>query len=290
MFPFTPYRLFPNRSMSFFHTPLPLAPSLTLNRRAFLGGFCACGAALALSGCASGKGAGGGGSLFAMSPQDELRLGTQAWQRVSAEAKKSNDAGLNRAVGDVSGRIIKAAGRDAAGLPWEYAVFENPEANAFALPGGKIGVNTGLFKVAENEHQLATVLGHEIRHVTGHHGARRYEQQAMTSTGLKLASVALGAGGVQNADQIVSILGAGANVGIILPFSREQETEADMVGLDYMAAAGFDPRQSVKFWENMMNKAGAGKGPSFLSTHPSGADRIANLTARTNAILARQRG
>ena len=271
--------------MAFLCTHAKSSP-LLLNRRQFVGGLCACMAALPLASCATSKG-GGGPSLFAMSPQDEIRLGTQSWQRVSAQSKVSNDPNLKKIVGDVSSRLIRATGADGANLPWEYAVFENPEANAFALPGGKIGVNTGIFKIAENEHQLATVLGHEIRHVTGHHGARRYEQQMATSAGLQIASVALDAGGVSNANQIVSILGAGANVGIILPFSREQETEADMVGLEYMAAAGFDPRQSVKFWDNMMNKAGAGQGPSFLSTHPSGRDRIANLTAKTNEILAR---
>lgn len=260
--------------------------SSTLTRRHFLGGLCACMGMLALSSCATGSGR--GGSLFAMSPRDEINLGTQSWQQISAKEKISNDPNLKRIVGDVSGRIIRATGAEGASLPWEYAVFENPEANAFALPGGKIGVNTGIFSVAENEHQLATVLGHEVRHVTAHHGAKRYEQEATTNAGLQLASVALGSTGMQNSDQIISLLGAGANVGLILPFSRDQETEADSVGLEYMATAGYDPRESIKFWNNMMTKAGAGRGPSFLSTHPASADRIANLTNKTNEILARR--
>jgi predicted Zn-dependent protease len=267
--------------------PHSCTSSLALTRRQFLGGFCSCLSLAFLPSCAA-TGKNGGGGLFSLSPQDEIKLGTQSWQKISAQSKISTDQNLKNIVGSVSGRLIKAAGPEAQGMPWEYAVFENAEANAFALPGGKIGVNTGIFKIAENEHQLATVLGHEIRHVTGHHGAQRYSQQMTTNAGLKLASMALGAGGMQNADQVISILGAGAQVGLILPFGRDQETEADMVGLEYMAAAGFDPRQSLKFWENMMTKAGAGRGPSFLSSHPSGTDRIANLNAKTNEILARQ--
>lgn len=225
---------------------------------------------------------------MALSPQDEIRLGADAWNEVRRTSRPANNPQLKQVVGTVSARIIQATGAEGRGLPWEYELFENDEANAFALPGGKIGVNTGIFKVAKNEDQLATVLGHEVRHVTGHHGAQRYQKQMMTGAGLQLASLALGAGNVQGANEIMSLLGAGAQVGIILPFSRDNETEADMVGLEYMAAAGFNPRESVPFWQNMMAAGGGGRGPSFLSTHPAGQDRITNLTRKIQEIEARR--
>lgn len=254
----------------------------TLSRRSFLFGLCSCCAVLPLMSCAMG-GSSGGGRGTSLSQQDEIKLGTESWQRILQTSRPANNPQMKQLVHETTKRLVQVAGPDAKGLPWEVELFENNEPNAFALPGGKVGVNTGLFSVAQNEHQLATVLGHEIRHVTGHHGAKRYEQAVMTQTGLQIASIALGSSGVQDPARIMSLLGAGANVGIILPFSREQESEADLVGLDYMNAAGFDPRQSVPFWQRMM-QAGAGNTPSFLSSHPAGQDRIAALQQRIAAL------
>lgn len=260
--------------------------SPTLTRRSFLFGLCTCCAALPLTACVSdGSGAGFG----TLSRNDEIRLGTEAWQQVYQKSRPSNNMQLRDVVGKVAGRIVQVAGPEARGLPWEYELFENNEPNAFALPGGKVGVNTGLFNVAQNEDQLATVLGHEIRHVTGHHGAKRYEQEMTTQAGLQIVSLALGASGIQNTNRVVSLLGAGANLGIIMPFSREQESEADLIGLDYMADAGFNPRQSIPFWQNMM-RAGAGNMPSFLSTHPAGNERIEALTQKIQEIEERKAG
>ncbi len=255
----------------------------TLSRRSFLSGFCSCCAVLPLMSCAMGGGKGAGGT--SLSPQDEIRLGSESWQQVRQTSRAANNPQLKQMVVNATTRIVNAAGPDAKGLPWEVELFENNEPNAFALPGGKVGVNTGLFSVAENEHQLATVLGHEIRHVTGHHGAKRYDQAAQTQMGLQVASIALGASGIQDTKQIMSLLGAGANVGIILPFSREQESEADIVGLDYMHAAGYDARQSIPFWQRMM-QAGAGNTPTFLSSHPAGQERIAALQQRIAQLTA----
>ena len=253
----------------------------TLSRRSFLSGLCSCCAVLPLASCMAGKGAGG----TSLSQQDEIKLGSESWQRVLQTSRPANNPPLKQMVTTATTRIINAAGPAAKGLPWEVELFENNEPNAFALPGGKVGVNTGLFNVAENEHQLATVLGHEVRHVTGHHGAKRYEQAMQTQMGLQVVSIALGASGVQDPKQVMSLLGAGANVGIILPFSRDQESEADMVGLDYMHAAGYDVRQSVPFWQRMM-QAGAGNTPTFLSSHPAGQERIAGLQQRIAQLNA----
>ncbi|MBY0427691.1 MAG: M48 family metalloprotease, partial [Alphaproteobacteria bacterium] len=119
--------------------------------------------------CATGSGSGAGGT--SLSQQDEIKLGTDSWQRILQTSRPANNPQMKQMVYETTKRIVQVAGPDAQGLPWEVELFENNEPNAFALPGGKVGVNTGLFSVAQNEHQLATVLGHEIRHVTGHHGA-----------------------------------------------------------------------------------------------------------------------
>jgi predicted Zn-dependent protease len=261
---------------------------MLLSRRSFLFGLCACCATLPLASCTGGSLGNIGQSLglSGLSPADEARLGAQSWEKIKSESKISTNTQMKTIVGNITGRITKAAGPEAANLAWEYEVFENPDPNAFALPGGKVGVNTGLFTVAKNEHQVATVLGHEVRHVTGHHGSQRYQQEAATNAGLQLAGAALG--NDANSKQIMSLLGAGAQVGLILPFNREQESEADLVGLEYMAAAGFDPRESINFWKNMQSLAGASSGPAFLSTHPSGNDRIAKLTQKAEEIMARK--
>jgi len=155
---------------------------------------------------------------------------------------------------------------------WEVVVFEEEEPNAFALPGGKIGVNTGIVKVAKSQDQLATVLGHEVAHVIAHHANERVSQQAVAGTLMQVAGATLD-------PRLAAALGAGAQVGVLLPFSRTQESEADLVGLDLMASAGFDPRASVEFWQNMEKAGGAGT-PEFLSTHPSGSTRMSDLRNR----------
>lgn len=160
---------------------------------------------------------------------------------------------------------------------WEVTVFKDDSANAFALPGGKIGVNTGLFKAATNEHQLAAVMGHEIGHVLAHHGNERVSTNLAAQTGLQVTAALLG-GSAQQKSLTLAALGVGAQVGVLLPFSRKHESEADHIGLMMMAKAGFDPRESVKLWENMA-KLGGGKPPEFLSTHPSGERRMRDLSA-----------
>jgi len=172
-------------------------------------------------------------------------------------------------------------------------VFKDDAANAFALPGGKIGVYTGMLKVAENQDQLATVIGHEVAHVQAHHANERVSQSLLVREGVNLigaiASPQSGAG-----QSLMGMLGVGAQYGILMPFSRVQESEADMHGLDLMARAGFDPRESVQLWQNM-SKADKQQPPEFLSTHPSNSTRISDLIARLPHALplmnqARQRG
>jgi predicted Zn-dependent protease len=155
---------------------------------------------------------------------------------------------------------------------WEVTVFEQDQVNAFALPGKKIGIYTGLLDVAKNQHQLATVVAHEVGHVLAQHGNERMSTQFATSTGLDLVAMLAGSETTTKRTAL-GLLGLGAQVGVLLPFSRAQETEADVMGLELMARAGFDPGESVDLWRNMIAES-EGAPPEFLSTHPSGESRI----------------
>ena len=161
-------------------------------------------------------------------------------------------------------------------IDWSLRVFENEAVNAFAMPGGKIGVFSGLLKVTENQHQLATVIGHEIAHVTAEHALERAGRTDLTNVGVNALAIILGggySGATYTAQQALSY---GAQLGIALPYSRSKETEADVIGLEYMARAGFDPRESVPLWQRM--DASAGRKPAeFMSTHPASDTRIQNL-------------
>lgn len=161
-------------------------------------------------------------------------------------------------------------------IEWELAIFEEEAVNAFAMPGGKIGVFSGILKVTENQHQLATVIGHEIAHVTAGHSVSRASRDDLTRVGINVASIILGGGHSGATYTAQQALAAGAAFGISLPYKRGQESEADVIGLEYMARAGFDPRESVPLWQRM--DAGGGNRPAeFLSTHPASETRIENL-------------
>ncbi|GAA0210437.1 M48 family metallopeptidase [Kangiella japonica] len=160
---------------------------------------------------------------------------------------------------------------------WETKVFVDDSPNAFALPGGKIGVHTGMFKVADNPSQLAAVIGHEIGHVWARHGNARVSNQYVSNAGLQLASVLAGEPTTEK-QQLLNLLGVGTQLGG-LAFSREDESEADEIGLELMARAGFDPAESVELWRNM-SKMGGSKPPELLSTHPANETRIRDLQSK----------
>jgi predicted Zn-dependent protease len=208
---------------------------------------------------------------------------SEAWAQELASGKVSRDAAANARVRAVAQRLVQAAGL--SDRPWQYVVFEDPTANAFVLPGGQIGVNTGLLAIVDNDDQLAAVIGHEIAHMTLNHAAERYSQQAATQIGLGIAQSALGGGaGTDRAKTIASLGGIGAQLGVLLPFSRRHELEADRLGVDYMARAGFRPSQALQLWRNMAaSRTGAGGAGGIASTHPSDADRLAALEAHIRA-------
>jgi predicted Zn-dependent protease len=210
-----------------------------------------------------------------MVPDSQMdEMGAQAFQQVKASEKLDNDPKVNQYVSCVVDPLLQSAKGKTPVQTWEIKVFNSPQANAFALPGGKIGVYSGLLKVAKTPDQLAAVMGHEVGHVIARHSAERVSQQAGTEVGLSV----LGAitPGNPNKNTLMSLLGLGAQVGILLPFSRTQESEADIIGLNLMAESGFDPEESIELWRNMA-KAGGSQPPEWLSTHPANESRIANL-------------
>lgn len=207
-------------------------------------------------------------------PADQMsQMGAAAYDETKTRTKISTSAKDRQYVLCISNSMTSMVGGD-----WEVTLFEDDSANAFALPGGKIGVHTGLLKVAETPDQLAAVIGHEIAHVQAEHANERVSTGYVAQAGLQVVDAVSGAYGLANQQQVMALLGMGAQVGVLLPFSRAQESEADVLGQQLMAQAGFDPRESVALWQNMA-KANDGQPPEFLSTHPSHGTRIDDLRA-----------
>jgi predicted Zn-dependent protease len=208
-------------------------------------------------------------------------MGLQAFTAIKKETPVEHSTTTNSYVQCVARAITREVGGS-----WEIVVFRDEDANAFALPGRKIGVNTGLLKVAENQHQLATVIGHEVMHVLSNHSNERVSQKFAVEQGLSLISAAASPQ-TGTGKTLMGLLGVGAQFGVLLPYNRIQESEADLLGLDLMAKAGFDPRQSTKLWINM-GRSGGGQPPQFLSTHPSHASRISDLQKHMPVALRLQ--
>lgn len=250
-------------------TVLPI--KIKMSRREIVRGL-ACGSVVAMTGCAYNEDLGRSQLLF-VSPGQMAQLASSAWTDLKQQQPISRDARYTSRLNRVAPKIISAAGGNPS--EWEYQVFASKELNAFALPGNKIGFYTGILDIMENDAQIATVAGHEVAHVNYNHSGERYSQSALAQTGLTVAQVA--AGGSQYSGQIASVLGMGVQLGVLLPFSRRHELEADKFGVRYMHRAGYDPNEALRFWQNMSaKKQGAGP-PEFLSTHPSDATRIAQL-------------
>ena len=221
----------------------------------------------------------GRNQLKLFSEEKIAQMGVQSYQQMKQEEPIDTSTADNRYVKCVADAITRVTGGE-----WEVTVFKDDQVNAFALPGGKIGVYSGLLDVAKTDDQLAAVIGHEVGHVLADHGNERVSQQAATQGGLQVVSAFLGGSGGGGNQAVMSALGLGAQVGILLPFSRTQESEADTIGLELMARAGFDPRESVALWQNMA-AAGGEKPAEFMSTHPSNQHRINNLESHMNQAM-----
>ena len=225
--------------------------------------------------------------LLMTSIGQEIQMGAQAYNQVKSDPKMrpSQDPREIEPVKRVAARIVEAAKRSkytemAQQFQWDVTVIKDDKtANAFALPGGKMAVYTGIFPMAKTEAGLAAVMGHEVVHALARHGAERMSQGQLTSTVLQVAGAAIGLSGGNPilGQATMAALGAGAQVGVLLPFSRKHESEADYVGILLAADAGYDPRESVALWERMGQASGGGGQSEFLSTHPSHDTRIEQL-------------
>jgi len=237
------------------------------------------GCLLVLTGCQTVPVTGRKGLDF-VSADQEMQLGLTSFDQLKSQTPISHDPAVNAMVKRVGEKIAQVAGKDMPKAQWEFVVFESKEANAFCLPGGKVGVYTGILPITKNEAGLATVLGHEVAHAVAHHGAERMSQQMVVQAGGQ--ALAYGVGGSDPALQkaAMTAYGLGSQVGVLLPFSRAHESEADHIGLIYMARAGYQPDEAVSFWErfSQYEKAAGGSGtPWYLRTHPLDEDRIRQL-------------
>jgi predicted Zn-dependent protease len=208
----------------------------------------------------------------------ELSMGLTAYQQVLSRSRVSSDPALNEQVTRVGRRIAEATGR--TDYRWEFKVLEDRQANAFALPGGKVAVYTGLLPLTRDDPGLATVLGHEVAHAVARHGGERVSQTLLVEMGLAATQAALARNDPRTVQAVTALLGAGAAVGVLLPWSRAQESEADHLGLIYMAKAGYHPAAALEVWQRM---AAAGREqarpPEFLSTHPAPETRLRQIQA-----------
>jgi predicted Zn-dependent protease len=249
---------------------------------------------LALAGCYTNP-VTGRKSLVLLSQGEEVTLGAQSFQQIREKEKVSTDPALTARANRIGQRIAQAVGNELPDAKWEFVVFDSKELNAFALPGGKVGVYTGLMQLAENDAELAAVMGHEIGHVIGRHGAERMSE-AMVIAGVG----ALGSAAVEaktqdpQTRQLFDLAYGGATtLGRVLPHSRSNESEADRMGAIYAARAGYDPRAAITFWQKMMaqkqaadkSKSGGGALSAIFSTHPADEKRIADLKALMPSVL-----
>lgn len=250
---------------------------------------------LFLSGCYTNP-VTGRKSLVLLSQGEEASLGAQSFQDIRKKEKVSADPAANERLRRIGTRIATVVGADLPDARWEFVVFESRELNAFALPGGKVGVYTGLMELAESDAELATVIGHEIGHVVARHGAERMsEAMVIASVGAVGSAVVESKTEDQRMRQLFELAyGGGTTLLRVLPHSRGNETEADRMGLVYAARAGYDPRAAVTFWRKMAARkqaadsagaARAGTLDALLSTHPADAKRIADLEARLPQVL-----
>ena len=238
-------------------------------------------AAAVLSGCSTSP---TGRSQLLLLPASEAdKMGAQAFDQLKDETPLSTDRGDIAYVECISNALIAELDEPLRSQEWEIRVFASDDLNAFALPGRKIGVYTGMVEFADNADQLGAVIGHEIGHVMASHSAERVSQNMVASTAMQVLSASgqVGSAGMQ-------ALGLGAQYGVLLPFSRAHESEADEIGLDLVADAGFDPRGAPGLWQKMSaNRGGGGGGPEFMSTHPADSTRIAKLTAQLKDVQPR---
>ncbi|TDA62585.1 M48 family peptidase [Sulfuricurvum sp. IAE1] len=221
-----------------------------------------------------------------ISTDQEMSLGASEAQKVLKTSKLSTDKALQARVKRIGERIAAVSGR--SDFAWEFNVIEDATPNAFCLPGGKVFFYTGILKIAENDDQIATVMGHEIAHALARHGAERLSMQTASNIGAQVLATALNIP-AQYQNLYSQAYGITSQVGLILPYSRKFEHEADQIGIYLMWKAGYNPVQALRFWENMARLSrSAQKPPAFLSTHPADVERIAEIREYIAQLPIRQ--
>lgn len=242
--------------------------------------------ASAVTACATTTSPTGRKQVVGAVSQEQLdQMGLEAFAELKVKQPQSNNAGQRAYVGCVVNSVVRQLPPDWQKYRWEYALFQDDTPNAFALPGGKVGIHTGIFKVARNQDQLAAVVAHEIGHVVANHHNERITRQMGAQVGVGLVGAVLGGAYGQGAGELAT-QGGGlfAQGAFLLPNSRTQESEADVVGQQLMARAGFDPRQAVDLWQNMIATSGS-RGPQWLSTHPDPQSRLSEMNQRASSLM-----
>src|SRR5438067_6715885 len=215
-------------------------------------------------------------SHVAMTTREEALLGLQSYQQVLAQSESIDSGPELEMMKRVASRLTRSTGKAGADIDWQVSLIRSSQVNAFCMPGGKVVVYTGILPVTQNESALATVLGHEMAHATSRHGSQRVLEQNLAQTALTGVAMSLSDMDYDKQRAVMGALGAGAQFGVLIPFSRKHESEADSIGLHYMARAGYDPRDSINFWRRMEESAQS-QPPEFLSDHPSHGTRIQQL-------------
>ncbi|MDR1657882.1 MAG: M48 family metallopeptidase [Deltaproteobacteria bacterium] len=233
--------------------------------------------------------AGTGRSQLSLVDDAELnQAASLSYKQLLSESHLSSNRQKTKLLKQVGARISAAAkvlmaeyGREneVAKYQWEFNLIDSDEINAFCMPGGKVAFYTGILPVCESEAGIAAVMGHEVAHALAKHSNERVSQQMLTSVGASLLSIGLQVGGASavSADLAMTAFAVGSQYGVLLPFSRAHEAEADRLGMSLMALAGYDPREAVALWQRMAKLPSRGSTPYFLSTHPSDSQRIKNL-------------
>lgn len=229
----------------------------------------------------------GRSQLLLITPAQEMQLGLDEWHKLKQSTPVSRDPELTSMLNRVGRSIAEVA--PLPGAQWEFVLFDDPRiANAFALPGGRVGVYTGLLPITQDEAGLATVVGHEIAHAVARHGAERISQGLLLQLGGQALESALLSNAELTRNIVLAAYGIGGELAITLPYSREQELEADRLGLIYMARAGYDPRAAIAFWRRFAEDKSRQGDPmlSLLSTHPVDEVRIQQLEALLPQAMA----
>jgi len=213
----------------------------------------------------------GRSQFIIVSESQELKLGDDAYKETLSKERLSTRKDWQAQLRRVGQRIAAVA--EKPDYKWEFSVIQGKEVNAFALPGGKVAFWEGIMPIAQDDNGIAVIMGHEVAHALARHGAERMSQALGAEALGQVLSTGVGKVSPAMRDDVLKAYGLGATVGVLLPWGRTQESEADRIGLSLMAKAGYDPAAAVAFWERMSKVAGD-KPPEFLSTHPSDATRI----------------